>query len=65
MPLKVRIEQQDIPADQRHLADQAVGLTVQDLYALKQSAPLISQVAPEMRAPQQTHITRGDRKSVV
>jgi len=58
---KVRIEQQDIPADQRHLADQAVGLTVQDLYALKQSAPLISQVAPEMRAPQQTHITRGGK----
>src|SRR6266511_2462140 len=52
---KVRIEQQDIPAEQRHLADQAVGLTVQDLYALRQSAPLISQVAPEMRAPQQTH----------
>ncbi len=58
---KVRIEQQDIPAEQRHLADQAVGLTVQDLYALRQSAPLISQVAPEMRAPQQTHITRGGK----
>ena len=51
---KVRIEQQDIPAEQRHLAEEAVGLTVQDLYALKQSAPLVSLVAPEMRAPSQT-----------
>jgi putative ABC transport system permease protein len=47
---KVRIEQQDIPTEQQHLADQAVGLTVHDLYALKASAPLITQVAPEMRA---------------
>ena len=46
---KVRIEMQDIPTEQQHLADQAVGLTVHDLYALKASAPLITQVAPEMR----------------
>ena len=58
---KVRIEQQDIPPSQHHLADQAVGLTVQDLYALKQSAPLVSQIAPEMRAPQMTRVTRAGR----
>src|SRR5206468_468735 len=42
---KVRVEQQDIPPAQHHLADQAVGLTVQDLYALRQSSSLVSQVA--------------------
>jgi ABC-type antimicrobial peptide transport system permease subunit len=58
---KVRVEQQDIPAAQHHLADQAVGLTVQDLHALKQSATLVSQVAPEMRAPQMTRVTRAGK----
>lgn len=47
---KIRIEQQDIPTEQQHLADQSVGLTVHDLYALKASAPMITQVSPEMRA---------------
>jgi ABC-type antimicrobial peptide transport system permease subunit len=58
---KVRIEQQDIPPDQQHLADQAVGLTVHDLHALKASAPLITQVAPEMRAPRNTRVTKGGK----
>jgi len=58
---KVRIEQQDIPAEQQHLADQAVGLTVHDLYAMRASAPLVTEVAPEMRAPRNTRVTRGGR----
>jgi ABC-type antimicrobial peptide transport system permease subunit len=58
---KVRIEQQDIPPSQHHLAEQAVGLTVQDLYALRQSAPLVSRVAPEMRAQGMTRVSRGGR----
>jgi putative ABC transport system permease protein len=58
---KVRIEQQDIPTEQQHLSDQAVGLTVHDLYALKASAPLVTAVAPEMRAPRNTRVTRGGR----
>ncbi|MFM1768942.1 MAG: hypothetical protein RJA22_1471 [Verrucomicrobiota bacterium] len=58
---KVRIEQQDIPAEQQHLADQAVGMTVHDLYALQASAPLITDVAPEMRAPRNSRVTRGGR----
>src|SRR6185369_11660810 len=33
---KVRIEAQEIPIDQRHLMDQAVGITVNDVYALEQ-----------------------------
>jgi len=56
---KVRIEQQDIPTEQQHMADQAVGLTVHDLYALKASAPLITDVAPEMRGPRNTRVTKG------
>jgi putative ABC transport system permease protein len=58
---KVRIEQQDIPPEQQHLAEQAVGLTVHDLHALKASAPLITAVAPEMRAPRNTRVTRAGR----
>ena len=48
---KVRIEEQDIPAQQIHLADQAVGNTMNDVFALQQSAPLVSMVTPEMRLP--------------
>src|SRR5687767_5215005 len=55
---KVRIEQEDIPAAQMHLADQAVGITVQDVYALQASAPLIKMVTPEMRI-QRAMFTRG------
>ena len=55
---KVRIEMQDIPAEQQHMADQAVGMTVHDLHALKASAPLITQVSPEMRA-RNLRITKG------
>ena len=58
---KLRVEQQDIPPEQQHLADQAVGLTVNDLYALRGSAPLVQAVAPEMRAPPMTRITRAGR----
>jgi putative ABC transport system permease protein len=46
---KVRVEPQDLPPDQRHLADQAVGITVADVYALDRSAPLITRLSPEMR----------------
>ncbi|MEY2411179.1 MAG: putative transport system permease protein [Verrucomicrobiota bacterium] len=58
---KVRIEQQDIPPEQQHLADQAVGLTVHDLYALRASAPLVTEAAPEMRAPRNTRVTKNSR----
>jgi putative ABC transport system permease protein len=45
---KVRVEEQDIPAYQQHIADQAVGCTMNDVYALQRSAPLIKLVTPEM-----------------
>jgi putative ABC transport system permease protein len=46
---KVRVEAQDVPIEQRHLTDQAVGITINDVYALQQSAPLVTRSSPEMR----------------
>jgi putative ABC transport system permease protein len=46
---KVRVESQPVPIEQRYLADQAVGITVNDVYALEQSAPLVTRLSPEMR----------------
>ena len=48
---KVRIEPQDIPPEQRHLTDEAVGITMNDVRALQQSAPLVTLLSPEMRLP--------------
>jgi putative ABC transport system permease protein len=57
---KVRIEEETIPATQMHLADQAVGITVRDVYALQASAPLLKMVTPEMRL-QRVTFTRGGK----
>src|SRR5438034_10545277 len=46
---KIRIEPQKVPVYQRHLRDQAVGVTINDVYALQSSAPLAARVSPEMR----------------
>src|SRR5207249_101000 len=46
---KVRVEPDDLPVEQRHLSDQAVGVTINDVYALQQSAPLVTRLSPEMR----------------
>jgi len=44
---KIRVQQQDdIPLHQKHLADQAPGLTIGDIYALKHSGSLIKDVTP-------------------
>jgi len=48
---KVRVEAQDLPVEQRYLSDQAVGITMNDVLALKQSAPLVTRISPEMRLP--------------
>jgi putative ABC transport system permease protein len=48
---KVRIEPQDLPPNQRYLADQAPGITLNDVHALDGSAPLVSRLSPEMRLP--------------
>jgi putative ABC transport system permease protein len=46
---KVRIEPQGIPIEQRYLSDQATGITINDVHALEQSAPLVTLLSPEMR----------------
>jgi len=46
---KVRVEPQDLPADQRHLLESATGVTINDVLALKESAPLVTRLSPEMR----------------
>jgi putative ABC transport system permease protein len=46
---KVRIEPQELPIEQKHLTDQAVGVTINDVYALQASAPLVTRISPEMR----------------
>src|SRR5512135_296782 len=45
---KVLLESQSVPPEQEHLADQAPGKTINDVEALKSSAPLIRLVSPEM-----------------
>ena len=46
---KIRVEAQPLPVEQRYLSDQAVGITINDVYALQQSAPLVREMSPEMR----------------
>lgn len=46
---KIRVEQTDeLPANQRHLADRAQGMSLSDVYALKANAPLVNQVVPSV-----------------
>jgi putative ABC transport system permease protein len=46
---KVRVEPKDPPKEQRHLRDQAIGVTINDVYALRNNATLVSKLSPEMR----------------
>jgi putative ABC transport system permease protein len=48
---KVRVEAQDIPVSQKYLSEEAVGITMKDVYAIKESAPLVTRISPEMRLP--------------
>jgi putative ABC transport system permease protein len=59
---KVQIEDQDIPAWQQHLSDQAVGITMADVHALLRSAPLVKMVVPEMRT-RSIVMTNGSKKT--
>jgi putative ABC transport system permease protein len=44
---KIRVEQrEELPIYQRHLADQSLGMSLNDVYALQSSAPLIESVNP-------------------
>jgi len=56
---KIRIEPQDVPIHQWHLKDQAVGVTINDAYALEASAPLVVKISPEMRLFNPTSSRKG------
>jgi putative ABC transport system permease protein len=56
---KVLLQDQDVPPQQEHLADQAPGRTMVDVMALRSSAPLIRLVSPEM-ALRDVMLTRAD-----
>src|SRR5512141_2533327 len=45
---KVLLEDEDVPTEQEHLADQAPGRTMADVIALRHSAPLLRLVSPEL-----------------
>jgi putative ABC transport system permease protein len=46
---KVRIDDEDVPTWQDHLKNQSPGRRIKDVYALQASAPLITEISPEMR----------------
>jgi len=46
---KVLLRDEDVPVYQEHLADQAPGRTMQDVLALRNSAPLIRLVSPQIQ----------------
>jgi len=64
---KIRVQATDeLPIWQRHLADQAPGLTLHDVWALKASAPLVTKVTPSIelfgfRDWERTVITYGSK----
>src|SRR6478735_3742982 len=60
---KLWLEEEDVPAEQEHLADQAPGRTMIDAQALKTSAPLLRLVSPEM-AIYGVVLTRGQNTSI-
>ena len=59
---KVLLEQQEVPADQEHLADQSPGRTMADVQALRESAPLMRVISPEMAVNGVT-LTRGEKSA--
>jgi putative ABC transport system permease protein len=56
---KIRIEPQEVPIHQWHLKEQAVGVTINDAYALQASAPLVARISPEMRLFNATSSRKG------
>jgi putative ABC transport system permease protein len=58
---KVLLRQQPVPSHQDHLADQAPGRTMLDVLALRESAPLMKLVSPEM-AVDDVIASRGEKR---
>lgn len=59
---KVLLEQQEVPAEQEHLKDQAPGRTFSDVVALQNSAPLLRLISPEMEIDDAI-LSRGEKTS--
>jgi putative ABC transport system permease protein len=57
---KVLLSEEEVPAEQEHLKDQAPGRTIADVHALREGAPLVKLVSPEMRV-NNAILTRGDK----
>src|SRR5882724_7315092 len=60
---KFWLEDQDVPPEQEPLADQAPGRTLIDAQALRESAPMLRLISPEM-AIRDILLTREDKTSV-
>jgi putative ABC transport system permease protein len=60
---KVLTDEQDVPPEQEHLANEAPGRTMADVIALRQGAPLLKLISPEM-SMNSAVLTHAD-KSVV
>jgi len=45
---KVRVDDQDVPPEQEHLASEATGRTMMDVEALREGAPLLRLISPEL-----------------
>src|SRR5687767_76827 len=61
---KVVVDEEDVPPEQAHLADQAPGNTTVDVLAFKHSAPLLKLISPEM-AINNAPVMRGDKHADV
>jgi ABC-type antimicrobial peptide transport system permease subunit len=60
---KFTLEDEDVPTEQEHLADQAPGRTIVDVQALREGASLLQLVSPEM-AVESVTVTRNDKMVV-
>ncbi|HAM72646.1 MAG TPA: hypothetical protein DCM86_13475 [Verrucomicrobiales bacterium] len=64
---KIRIEPQyELPVYQRHLTDQIQGLTMDDVYALRDGAPLVTRITPaveQMRWREPMTVTRAGKST--
>ncbi len=59
---KVQVQEQAVPAEQEHLADEATGRTLRDVEALRESAPLLRLVSPMMEPFDDAIISRGEKR---
>jgi putative ABC transport system permease protein len=59
---KVQVQEQDVPTEQEHLADEATGRTMRDVQALRDSAPLLRLISPKMEPFDDALLSRGEKR---